>query len=80
MASSLLILGLTGTLAKQSFGYATQMQFLDRRSDLAGLPMSVPHAALFVGFGLIALITCWRIVELFASRLEPEEHPTEAAL
>jgi TRAP-type transport system small permease protein len=75
-----LILGLTVILAKQSFVYAAQMQLLDRRSDLAGLPMWVPHAALFVGFGLIALITCWRIVELFACRLEPEEHPTEAAL
>jgi TRAP-type C4-dicarboxylate transport system permease small subunit len=75
-----LILGLTVILAKQSFGYAAQMQLIDRRSDLVGLPMWVPHAALFVGFGLITLVTSWRIVELFASRLEPEEHPTEAAL
>lgn len=75
-----LILGLTVVLAKQSFVYAAQMELLDRRSDLASLPMWIPHGALFVGFGLIALLTAWRIVELFASRVEPEEHPTEAAL
>jgi len=75
-----LILGLTSILAKQSFHYAAQMLVIDRRSDLAGLPMWAPHAALFVGFALIALVTCWRIVELFGSRLEPEEHPTETAI
>jgi TRAP-type C4-dicarboxylate transport system permease small subunit len=75
-----LILGLMTVLAKESFTYAAQMQRLDRRSDLAGLPMWLPHSAIFVGFGLIALVTLWRIVELFASRTKPENHPTKAAL
>jgi len=75
-----LILGLTALLATQSFDYAAQMHVIDRRSDLAGLPMWLPHSALFVGFTLIALITLWRLIELFASRIEPEKHPSEAAL
>jgi TRAP-type C4-dicarboxylate transport system permease small subunit len=56
------------------------MHVIDRRSDLAGLPMWLPHSGLFLGFTLIALITLWRLIELFASRIEPEKHPSEAAL
>jgi TRAP-type C4-dicarboxylate transport system permease small subunit len=76
----LLALVLTAVLAYESYGYAAQMHMLDRRSDLASLPMWIPHSALFVGFALMALLTVWRIVELFAARVEPEKHPTEAAL
>ncbi len=75
-----LALTLTVLLANESFGYAAQMHLLDRRSDLASLPMWIPHSALFVGFALMALLTVWRIVELFAGRVEPEKHPTDAAL
>jgi TRAP-type transport system small permease protein len=75
-----LILVLCTVLAAQSFNYASQMALLDRRSDLADLPMWIPHSAIFLGFGLIALVTAWRIVGLFASRVKPEVHPTEAAL
>jgi len=75
-----LIVVLTGVLASRSFEYAAQMEILDRRSDLAGLPMWIPHSALFVGFTLIALIALWRAVELFTGRAELEKHPTEAPL
>jgi len=75
-----LIVVLTGVLASRSFEYAAQMEILDRRSDLAGLPMWIPHSGLFVGFTLIALIALWRAVELFTGRAELEEHPTEAPL
>jgi TRAP-type transport system small permease protein len=75
-----LILGLMIVLTMESFIYAAQMQRIDRRSDLAGLPMWAPHGALFIGFALIALVALWRLVELFASRAKPEKHPNETAL
>ncbi len=75
-----LIFGLTGVLASRSFDYAAQMYLLDRRSDLAGLPMWIPHGALFVGFSLIALISALRLFGLFTHHAELEGHPTEAAL
>jgi len=81
MAAELcLIVVLTGVLATRSFVYAAQMEVLDRRSDLAGLPMWIPHSALFIGFALIALIALWRAIELFTGRAELEEHPNEAPL
>jgi TRAP-type C4-dicarboxylate transport system permease small subunit len=54
------------------------MQAIDRRSDLANLPMWIPHMSLAVGFGLIALITLWRIIELLAGRaVLPNGHVSE---
>ena len=75
-----LIAGLTAVLAVQSFNYAALMHAIDRRSDLAGLPMWAPHAGLLVGFALIALISLWRLAKLFASRAEPEKHPSQPAV
>ena len=39
--------------------------------------MWIPHAALGIGFGLIALITLWRMVKLVTHRGEPEPPPSE---
>lgn len=75
-----LILSLITVLAVQSFDYAAKMHLIDRRSDLAGLPMWIPHSALFFGFALIALVTLWRLIEFFGSRIEPEKHPTDVSL
>jgi TRAP-type C4-dicarboxylate transport system permease small subunit len=75
-----LVLVLMIVLMSHSIKYATFMQLIDRRSDLASLPMWIPHAALAVGFGLIGLITLWRIVELAAGRAETDERPSGAEL
>ena len=75
-----LIAGLMGLLASQSWKYAMQMQLLDRRSDLAGFPMWVPHLALAIGFGLIGLMTLWRIVKLLAGRAEQAERAPEVRI
>jgi TRAP-type C4-dicarboxylate transport system permease small subunit len=75
-----LIAVLMAVLMEQSSRYAMLMLALDRRSDLAGLPMWVPHIGLAIGFGLIGLMTLWRIVELLAKRGEPEEHPSDARI
>ena len=45
----------------QSAGFVRQMMAVDRRSDAAGMPMAVPHAAVTVGFLLIALIALRRL-------------------
>lgn len=74
----LLILGLMTLLLSQSIKYVLLMKAIDRRSDLAGMPMWLPHSALCVGFGLIGLITLWRIVKLLGDRGEPEGHPSDA--
>jgi TRAP-type C4-dicarboxylate transport system permease small subunit len=73
-----LVVALMIVLMSQSSRYAAVMQAIDRRSDLANLPMWIPHMSLAVGFGLIALITLWRIIELIAGRaVLPNEHVSE---
>ncbi len=49
---------------RQSWLYAAQMAAMGRRSDAAEIPMAVPHSAVAVGFGLIALIALLRILQL----------------
>jgi TRAP-type transport system small permease protein len=73
----MLIAVLMTILVPQSAKYAMLMQTIDRRSDLAGFPMWVPHMALTTGFSFIGLMTLWRLVKLFAARAEPEDHPVE---
>ena len=50
---------LAGFVLVQSWRYAAQMAQLYRRSDVAGIPMWIPHAAVALGFGMIALIALW---------------------
>jgi len=40
------------------------MAGLDARSQNAGIPMWIPHSAIVLGFGLIALVSLLQIVEL----------------
>jgi TRAP-type C4-dicarboxylate transport system permease small subunit len=48
-----------------SSGYVAQMAGLDARSQNAGIPMWLPHSAIVVGFGLIAVLAVLQIVQLF---------------
>ena len=45
-------------------GYATQMAGLDARSQNAGIPMWIPHSAIAIGFGLIAVLSVLQLVQL----------------
>ena len=45
-------------------GYVAQMAGLDARSQNAGIPMWMPHSAIVLGFGLIALLAILQIVQL----------------
>jgi len=59
-AEVVLAVALTGFVAVQSSHYAAQMLALDRMSDNAGIPLWIPHGAVALGFGLVALIAGWR--------------------
>jgi C4-dicarboxylate transporter DctQ subunit len=57
-----LAIALAGFALVQSVRYAADMLRLGVRSPLAQIPMWVPHAAVAVGFGLIALVALWRVL------------------
>lgn len=59
---------LAGFVLVQSSNYAWQMFALGHKSDNAGIPMWVPHSAVAIGFGLIALIELWRGVQFARSK------------
>jgi TRAP-type C4-dicarboxylate transport system permease small subunit len=68
---------LAGFVLVHSASYAWQMLALDRKSDNAGIPMWIPHSAVALGFGLIALIALWRGLEM--ARGTPEDGPAGRA-
>jgi TRAP-type C4-dicarboxylate transport system permease small subunit len=64
-AELVLILVLASLVLYVSSGYVAQMARLDARSQNAGIPMWIPHSALVLGFGLIAVLAVLQIVQLF---------------
>jgi TRAP-type transport system small permease protein len=55
------VLALACLVAWQSWLYVGLMIAVDRRSDAAGIPMALPHAAVAAGFALVALIALRRL-------------------
>lgn len=55
-AEILLVIGLAGFTLVQSWRYTAQMASFGRTSDVGGIPMWIPHSAVALGFGLIALV------------------------
>jgi len=74
-AELVLVVLLAGLVLVQSTNYAWQMFTLDHKSDNAGIPMWIPHGAVAVGFGLIALIALWRGIQFTRGKPEPEATP-----
>ena len=60
-----LILVLASLVLYVSSGYVAQMAGLDARSQNAGIPMWIPHSAIVLGFGLIAVLAVLQIIQLF---------------
>jgi len=60
-----LVLVLAAFVLYVSSGYVAQMAGLDARSQNAGIPMWLPHSAIVLGFGLIAVLAVLQIVQLF---------------
>ena len=59
---------LTAFVLWNSTYYAKQMFNIGRVSDMAQVPMWIPHGAVAAGFGLMALIACLRLVQALAGR------------
>jgi TRAP-type C4-dicarboxylate transport system permease small subunit len=68
MAELAVIVILTAFVLWNSTYYAEQMFSIGRVSDMARVPMWIPHGAVAMGFGLMALIACLRIVQALAGR------------
>ncbi|MBI5835438.1 MAG: TRAP transporter small permease subunit, partial [Armatimonadetes bacterium] len=59
---------LAGFVLWNSSYYVKQMFIFGRVSDMGRIPMWIPHGAVAVGFGLITLVTCLRLVQLLSGR------------
>jgi TRAP-type C4-dicarboxylate transport system permease small subunit len=68
VAEQILLIVLAGFVVWQSYFYASQMLRLGRVSDMAGVPMWIPHGFVALGFALMLLIAVWRLVTIAARR------------
>ena len=68
IAELVTIVVLAGFVMWNSTDYARQMFDIGRVSDMARVPMWIPHGVVAVGFGLMALIAGLRLVEILAGR------------
>jgi TRAP-type C4-dicarboxylate transport system permease small subunit len=60
----LLLVTLAGFVLSQSFFYAKQMWRIGRVSDMAGIPMWIPHATVALGFGLMLVVAVCRLTHM----------------
>jgi len=67
---------LAGFVLSQSYFYASQMLRIGRTSDMAGIPMWIPHGSVALGFALILLIAAWRLVTVITR--DADEHSAPA--
>jgi TRAP-type C4-dicarboxylate transport system permease small subunit len=72
IAEQLLLILLAGFVLSQSYFYVAQMFRIGRASDMAGVPMWIPHGTVALGFALILLVACWRLVATVITRREAE--------
>jgi TRAP-type C4-dicarboxylate transport system permease small subunit len=68
IAEQILLLVLAGFVLSQSYFYAAQMFAIGRTSDMAGVPMWIPHGSVVAGFAMILLITAWRFLTVIMRR------------
>jgi TRAP-type C4-dicarboxylate transport system permease small subunit len=69
----LLLVVLAGFVVSQSWFYASQMLRIGRRSDMAGIPMWIPHGLVALGFGLILIVALKRTAEMARRAPEPAD-------
>lgn len=77
IAEQLLLIAIAGFVISQSYYYASQMLRIGRTSDMAGVPMWIPHGVVAVGFVLILIITAWRLICIV--RRSPKTAPDKTA-
>jgi TRAP-type transport system small permease protein len=66
----LLLIALAGLVVSQSYFYASRMMMIGRTSDMAGVPMWIPHGTVALGFGLIFLLAVWALFRMATGRPE----------
>jgi C4-dicarboxylate transporter DctQ subunit len=71
IAEQLLLIALAGFVLSQSWFYAGQMLRLGRTSDMAGVPMWIPHSTVAVGFALILIIALWSATTMIRRQPDP---------
>jgi TRAP-type C4-dicarboxylate transport system permease small subunit len=67
----LLLVALAGFVLSQSWFYASQMLRIGRTSDMAGVPMWIPHGTVALGFGLILFVALWRVAGMARGTPQP---------
>jgi TRAP-type C4-dicarboxylate transport system permease small subunit len=60
----LLLAVVAGFVVSQSYFYALQMLHIGRTSDMAGVPMWIPHGTVALGFALILIVAVWGLVRI----------------
>lgn len=76
LAEAVLALIICGFVTYQGYAYARRMFMLGRESDMAHIPMWIPHSAVAVGFGLITLVlVAAALGKLAAWRRRPAPSP-----
>jgi TRAP-type C4-dicarboxylate transport system permease small subunit len=59
-----LLIALAGFVLTQSFFYARQMLRIGRTSDMAGVPMWIPHGMVALGFALMLIVAVWGLIRM----------------
>jgi TRAP-type C4-dicarboxylate transport system permease small subunit len=77
ITEQILLIVLAGFVLSQSYFYATQMWRIGRTSDMAGVPMWIPHGSVALGFVLILLIAVWRLITVITRRTDEHSAPAD---
>jgi TRAP-type C4-dicarboxylate transport system permease small subunit len=80
IAEQVLLVVLAGFVLSQSYVYAGRMLSIGRTSDMAGVPMWIPHGAVALGFALILLIACWRCATVLTPRTTEQAAPVDGKI
>jgi TRAP-type C4-dicarboxylate transport system permease small subunit len=75
IAEQMLLAALAGFVLTQSYFYARQMWRIGRTSDMAGIPMWIPHATVALGFALILVTALCGLIRMTRRVPEREAEP-----
>ena len=71
IAEQLLLVTLAAFVLMQSYDYAQRMFRIGRTSDMAGVPMWIPHGTVTLGFALVLIVAVWGAVRMARRMPEP---------